>query len=836
MTQNGGFAIIVVRLTILVMTVKKKVILRRSAMAVAVSTVFFLTACGGGGGGGGGSYVRPNTPASLYSSAVPYSTPTNIESINPLVGVVGYAYAMTTSYTADLTGTGTENIIVAGSQSHSNNLTGPADAANWKNSQITILGWSGSTLTDQTNTWFTPGDNTIVGATAVKFGNFNGNGRQNMFVGNGTDGILDTTQAQIFVNTGGHFTRYNINLPYSLDTTDAAVFNYNGVDNIFAVQGSSNSTFIFGSNVNNFRAYTVNSNMGSANAVAAGNFTGNGQTTFILGDNGVNALGTSSTRLYSWTINNGTNSVDLTLLSTLPTPIFNQPAYFGITGGNNTIRILKFDFDESGVDSAVVVGMGNDLSASVKSSIQFLKNNGAGTFTDITNSTVTGYDMTKAASANPVVVDLLNNGLADIVLPTATNTQILMQVSKGQYVASFANVLTDFQNQIGSTNTGAINFVKGPGGNLYLLDTVDTTAGSTATKTFYLSQIGNSAGALNATQTISAIKQLWPWMTDASANAVLAATGKTWFGATIIDDSAVWLPYGSLSVATAKGLTPVQGYIAGVELSTGDGQITAMDTLGRSFNVNLSGMRNTTYANSFNMNSEHIDQYELTSHSEYLINGAVNTYNGIRIGSEDRNIGNTLTMDSKLGPTLGAAPKNYTVGLPAYWRSNSGRWSAGAQYTTLNYNPWLAFGGAWGQVTQTGNLDHAVRYVNENGFTAVAGTTYTTTTITPGLITSVAPIAGAWGEAGYKSGNFGVYAGVKPILFSGNVTANLPTSVDNTGNIVYTRKNLAIQNQTTGYARALWNTDIQKNVTYRISGAVMTNGQYRLMNELRIFF
>ena len=106
----------------------------------------------------------------------------------------------------------------------------------------------------------------------------------------------------------------------------------------------------------------------------------------------------------------------------------------------------------------------------------------------------------------------------------------------------------------------------------------------------------------------------------------------------------------------------------------------------------------------------------------------------------------------------------------------------------------------------------------------------------PGLITNVAPIAGAWGEAGYKIGNFGLYAGVKPILFSGSVTANLPTSVDNAGNIVYTRKNLAIQNQTTGYARALWSTDIQKNVTYRVSGAAMTNGQYRLMNELRVFF
>ena len=73
-------------------------------------------------------------------------------------------------------------------------------------------------------------------------------------------------------------------------------------------------------------------------------------------------------------------------------------------------------------------------------------------------------------------------------------------------------------------------------------------------------------------------------------------------------------------------------------------------------------------------------------------------------------------------------------------------------------------------------------------------------------------------------------------MFSGNATANLPTGVDNNGNTVWTRKNLAIQNQSIGYARALWNTDFNKNVSYRISGTVMTNNQYRLMNEFWITF
>jgi len=823
---------------------KKKVVLRRSAMAVAVSTVFFLTACGGGGGSGGG-YVKPDAPGKI-SSAVPFATPTNIGTINPLVGAIpGTVYAITQNYTADLTGSGAENVIVAGAESSGVAVNG----SNWKNNAIQVFGWSDSQLVNQTNQWFSGTDNIINGTNNIQFGNFNGSGRKSMYVGPFTDGNTLNTQAEIFVNNGNSFTRYNLALPYNLSSSGSTTFQYNGVDNIVALDYGPNTTFFFGSNTNNFRAVSVNNMNNAGSAIAAGDFLGNGTTTFVITDDN-NSTGANkySTRLYNWNLNPTTGAVTMNMIGVLPMPIletsqFDQylNAYPNVSGGqlrSNQIGIVTYDFDESGKPSLVILGMPSNLDAPIHSAVQFLKNNGTGTFTDVTNSVLTGYDYTKAAY-NMTVMDLLNNGLPDIIVSGTGGAQILMQVSKGKYVASFANVISDFQNQVTGLQSGAgtgnvINFVKGPGGQLYLLDAIDTQSGGTQ-KTLYLSALGNSGSALNATQTITSIKQLWPWMTDASANAVLAATGKTWFGATIIDDSAVFSPYGELSVTTAKGLAPIQGYLAGVQLGNTDSQVTAMDSLGRSFSINLAGMRNTTYSNSFNMDSEHIDQYDLTSHTEYLINGAVNTIDGLRIGSEGRNAGNTWTGRDE-GPGLLNKPTQYTVGMPAYWRSLNGRWTTGAQYTTLNYNPWLAFGGAWGQVTQTGNLDHAIRYTHESGFTAVAGTTYTTTTMTPGLVTNVAPIAGAWGEAGYRLGSFGVYAGVKPILFSGSVTANLPTSVDNAGNIVYSRKNLAIQNQTTGYARALWSTDIQKNVSYRVSGTAMTNGQYRLMNEFRIFF
>ena len=827
-----------------------KIVLLR--LVVSMSSVLLLSACGGGGGGGPG-YVLP-TPASpsLLSASptlnpVPFSTPSSLGTINPLVAAVpGTVYAMTQNYTADLTGSGSQNVVVAGAQSSGSNV----NSSNYKDSQLSVFGWSNGTLVNQTSQWFSGTDNIIKGTNNLQFGNFNGNGKQSMYVGPFTDGNTINTQAQIFVNNGSSFTRYNINLPYNLISSGSTTFRYNGVENIVALDYGPNTTFIFGSPTNNFRAVSVNNMNNAGSAIASGDFLGNGTTTFVITDNN-NSSGSNkySTRLYNWNLNPSTGAVSMNTIGILPMPILETAqfdpilnAYPNNSGGmlrSNQIGILNYDFDQSGKQSLVLLGMPSNLDAPIHSAVQFLKNNGSGTFTDVTNSVLTGYDYTKSASTISVV-DLLNNGLPDIIVSGSSGAQVLMQVSKGQYVSSFGNVITDFQNQVsgllaGSGSAHNINFVRGPNNQLYLLDVIDTQQSGTQ-KTLYLSKLGSSSSQLNVNQTINSIKQMWPWMTDASANTMLAATGKTWFGATIIDENALWSPYGNLFVATQKGLAPIQGYIAGVQIGNTDAQVTTVDQLGRTFTTNLISMRNTSYSNSFNIDSEHIDQYELTGHTEYLINGTVNNYNGLRVGVENRNMYNTIGSDPSMGPPIGSMPKNYTIGMPAYWRSNDGKWSTGAQYTTLNYNPWLAFGGAWGQVTQTGNLDHTIRYTHPSGFTAVSGVTYTTTNMTPGLVTNVTPIAGAWGETGYRYENFGIYAGVKPILFSGNVTANLPTSVDNNGNTIYTRKNLAIQNQNTGYVRALWSTDVDKHTTYRISGTAMTNSQYRIMNEFRIAF
>ena len=819
---------------------------RKLLYTLMFTSVFGLAACAGGGGGSGanspGNTVPPtqgsgpSTPAPAPAPSV--NAPVSVATINPLVSPSTYGSSLN-MYTSDLSGSGAQNVILAGGETHNPNLTGPADSSNWINSKMSVYGWSNGVLVDQTAQWFTGTDNVIVGTPKVSFGNFAGNGRQSMFIAPGTDGILSSSSVQMFVNDGTKFTRYDIALPHPIDSTDSATFSYNGIDNVIAL-AYPYSEVVMGSNTNNFRAYAVGNVSGSS--IAAGNFLGTGAPSFVVTDSAAgNVLNAHPNNLFDFHQDPGTGAVTMNLVSQLPTPIFNTSAYFAQTGGSNAVRAMKYDFDGSGVDSLFIVSMPNNYQNSPwQSSIQFLKNNGTGTFTDVTSTTVTGYDMTKSASTNPVIIDLLNTGLSDIVLPTPGGTQVLMQVSKGQYVASMGNTISNFQGQVqslltsGQTSANATTtFVKGPNNNLYLLDMVPETINGTAQNGLYLSLLSGNTVAVNAKTAIATARTVWPWLTDTQLNTMIVATGQNYYGATILNTDAMFSPVGGLTMFNR----PITGYIAGVQFDGADSNVTAMDRLGRSFSVNLTPTHTASWSNFLNMDSEHIDQHELTSHTEYLVNGPVNTYNGVRVGTETRNMYNTVGNDPNLGPVNGSLA-NYTAGIPRYWTSKDGKWSAGAQYTSLNYNPFVAFGGSWGAITRSNTLDHSVRYM-ENGWTAVGGTMYTSTQLTPGLVSNVSSIYGAWGEAGYRFsqesavGDLGLYAGVKPVILSGNITANLPTGVDTHGNVMYTGKSLALQNQTTGYIRALWTTEINKKTMYRVSGTTMSNGQYRLMHELR---
>jgi len=825
--------------------------------------VLQLVACAGGGGGsgaspsGGSSQPVPvpvpipvpvptptptPTPVPPTYRDVPFATPVRAGSITP-INSTALEYDSSSMYSASFSGTN-EEVVIAGRSSSANQGTYPSYNLN-------IFGWSNGQFINQTSQWFAGTDNRITGTEpSVKFADFDGDGKLDMYVAPNTDQNGVTGSGWVFFNSGNRFSRTDLNL--GINGHDSAVYDLNrdGRADIFTTGSRvsfANADRTFSTHMVTGRDYG-----GTAGSVAIADFMGNGTSSIILTDQ--NAWQTGNNRLYSWSMTDGdlsgrpgTQDFNLNLIATLPDSRFHLPKWstFGFSGSHD-YRALAFDFDNSGRTSAVIFSRPVKANGSGGynwpdyNEIQFLKNQGGGTFTDVTDTTLIGYNTnTSSQHYNPKLMDVNNDGLTDIVLTGSgwgggLGPQVLIHTREHKYVASHSQVFDAFLGQTLdmekalSTNAGTgangIVFVRGPNSDMYLATAISYTNAGTQQKAIYLSKLG--AVTANAPATATLVKQIWPWMSDGQVNTVLAQSSTTWFGMNVLDPERALRPIGELGIPTeGRGLMPIRGYLSGVDL--GDGQAVVQDSLGRGFNMNLRPM-NINRMNAFGYNTEHNDQYEMTSHAEYLVNGSVTTVNGMRIGSDWAGRDNTGQGLNK--------PTQYTVGMPRWY--SKGNWSMGTQYTYLNSNPWIAFGGAWGEVTGSGIMDNVVTY-QRNGFSAQASAMHVSTNITPGLITQVNNMWGAWAETGYRFGDIrrkgltGIYLGIKPVVLSGSVQARMPTGVDNLGNITYTSKKLMIQNQTTGYVRALYTNQLNRETQLRLSAIVTSTGQYRAMTEFK---
>jgi hypothetical protein len=810
---------------------------RKLLYILMFGSITVLTACGGGGGGGGTSPYSSGNP--YLRAEVPYATPVRVATVDPLNNNSA-RYAVTDTFTAEITGSG-QDVIIAGRS------TATATPAEWTDSKISMFSWSGGTLVDRTAQWFPGGINVISGSEpSLQFTDWFNTGRTGMFVAPSTDGSTTTSPAYVYTNNGSSFSRQAVG-PSGIWAHGSAVadLNNDGFKDIIILDSASgaNTTLAINNRINSFTTYTeraVGSAILSGNAVVADDFLNNGTTTIITTDN-YSAAGHVQ-KLYSWSLDSN-NKLNFTELATLPTSRFNLPKWqaIGILDSHN-VQIAAHDFNNDNVKDAIVFSQPGRVVAGTStnySEIQFLKNNGSGTFTDVTDTTLVGYNTNTRTTYQPKFLDLNGDGLIDILVSggdnSGTSTQFLLKSNDGKFVAAYQNIMTDFLSQtktmLGSDNNGnTVNLVRGPDNKMYLVSALSFMNGSDRQLAVYMSELGTQS-TTTAQSAVNLILQKWPYMTVAQANDMLARTSATYFGGRMLDLDALMNPIGPLSLSTGRGMVPINGFIAGVNLDSRSAMV--MDSMNRSFNVNLQAM-NVTRLNSFQMNMEHNDQHNLSSHAEYLVNGPVNTYDGIRVGSENRY--NGVGQNGQGTAVVNQQYTNYTVGIPNIYRK--GNFSFGTQYTALNQNPWFSMGGAWGQVTNSNILDNVVTY-RSGGFSTQASFMHVTTNINPGLVTKVNNITGGWAETGYRYtdwkgiGDVGLYAGVKPVIFSGSVDTKIPTSVDNTGNIVYTNKNMAIQNQTTTYVRAMYANMLDRNTQYRLSGMVLSTGQYRIMHELR---
>jgi len=868
---------------------KKQRVIRQTSIAIAVSVVFLITACGGGGGGGGGGgnpYIIPDNPyynsgtLSNYGftagsrSTVPYATPTQVGTFNPYTSDSTKTAVSQQYVVNDLTGNGADSMVVAGRMSQ------PATSSEWVDSSIQLFTWKNGSFVNDTATWFTAGSNSILGTDPnIQFADFFKSGKTDMLVSSSTDmnyyGPTGSSQAWLFRNTGSQFTRSTIELGAQVwghGTTMADLTKTGWQDAIITDYGP-NTTFLMNNRVNGFTVYQAKGNndlFWGTSSIAAADFLNNGSTQLVatdsracVGTTAWNGCGSSTTKMYTWAIDSTTNKLSINWAKDLPAPILGNSSH--------NYLVINYDFNASGNQSLILFSSPGTSGGVKQSAIQFLQNDGAGNFTDVTTTMLTGYNTNTHGTYRPQFVDL-GNGFKSMIVSgtdwsgTNSSTQFLIkQSATGPYVAAFQNIITDFASQAnllaGVSNRGnQVAVVKDASNNLYLVTTLQyqTDATSPVRMATYLSLVGANLNTTTAQAAFNAVKATWPWMSSAQVNQVLAQTSSSYMTdagtGLVLNPDKLLTPVGALSIATRSGAIPLSGLtggVSGVNMS-GLNLMQAFDSLGRNYSLNL-GISNSVGPNGFTFNTAHIDQHNLTSHTEYMLNGSTNTVHNqqgmaMRLGAENRSqyittgaplLPKEFGNQSGQGMYIGAPrPTQWSFGLPEIYKRGS--FSTGTQFTSLNTNPWLNFTGSFGSVNSSSTIEQVMTY-KKNRFSVQGALMMTTTNFKSGIVTDVSPITAAWAETGYRYnelgfGDLGVYVGVKPVVLSGSITATIPTSVDNSGNVVYTNTKMGVVSQTTPYVRALYTGVIDRRNAYRLSGMATQDGQYRAMVDYRHTF
>lgn len=782
--------------------------------AITTAVLIFLSGCGGGGS-------NPLVQSSGFgtSAVVPYSTPIKVATITPLVNNNTGAWAMTHNYTADLAGNGSQNFVAVGSMT-------PNTSNTWNNGKLHVFGWQNGQLVDQTNQWFTASENVVVGTNTIKFADFDNNGRLDMLAAGYTDVDNFFGSSYVYFNNGSTFSRITIDTG-TFNAHDAIVYDFFGTgysDILFSDYGP-NSTLAKNNQDGTFTNYkqtAFNRQINSASSFAAADFLGNNTATVIATDQCNAGCTQFHNKLYSIAIDFNTQSLAFTELSTLPTPRFALPKWAGYNFGDGVrppghdVRSLAWDWDGVGLTDAVIISRPNLTQNKWPeySEVQFLKNNGAGNFTDETDRVLVGYNTATSASYQPKLIDINGDSRLDLLLSGGdfdgknNSHQILINTKDGKFVAAFQNVLSDFSSQATAMQPGAtaangniVNIIQGPDNKFYLITEVNYKENNTLKQSVYLSLLGSST--VTSDEAISTIKTQWPWMSDASANTVLAKTGTVYLNGHVLDLEKAMSPIGGLYV---KNL-PIAGQISGIQLDSTKLPIQSLDAFGRSFQINVF----PSVVNDSNWWTKNTvpDQITPRSQTEYLVGGYRYEFDNVRFSGVDG---------------------NWSIGTPLLPLSESTFVSA--QMTTLSYNPWIQFNGMWGAINYSSMFESVVTYKKDH-WQHQLGYILNTTNIQPGLITKVNDFHAVWLETGYATQQFGFFAGVRPYIVNGSLNAELPTSVDMQGNLQYTNTQFKINNPVNMYLRSVYTNTITKNLAYKVSGMYVDNGQYRTQLELK---
>ena len=339
----------------------------------------------------------------------------------------------------------------------------------------------------------------------------------------------------------------------------------------------------------------------------------------------------------------------------------------------------------------------------------------------------------------------------------------------------------------------------------------------------YKNMSGTSQAAPVVAGAVAVIHQMWPYMPGKdiaqlllkTADKTIAGYDANTHGQGLLDLNTATMPQGELGISFSGRTGSTTAISGSLSVAGGNGSlssvlssVSAVDSIGRDYSVNLSGMANTgvSLVPIWHMNHKAGASWS----SKYV--GGDQTVNGVSLGAYD-NDHITMSFDSTMG-----AEKNADGSY-----KNPQDVIHKLTYTASAYSPHVAFDGMFGRVINTTTLEYSSMYKPNNWYMQ-GGIMYSMTDIEQGMVTEVTPITSLYAVGGYALNNVNFYGGIKPTVVDGSIKLNLPTSVDSAGTMHYTDYEMDLNTDPTTFIGMNFDANVLENSTVKFNGVVDQTG------------
>ena len=364
-----------------------------SALAVA------LTGCGGGGGGTAANSETSNNSNNPVLAGVGIFGKASSNVLFQYYRDGSIANPVSFIHPRDIDGDGIDEIFFVAFEGKS------STAGSYSNTSVHILGWENGTLKEITSRWLPGTTNQVEGVGDLCFGDFNRDGKTDVFLSAYTDTDL-ATHPYALMNTGASFNKVELTAQSWMHSVSCGDIDGDGYDDVIAAGWSAFPTYIGSSS--GLIEYAGNA---AGAGVTLGDFLGTGTMQYVVTESGSSHL----TKLYSFAVNHATHSVGVNYEKTLPAPRIDTN--LGTTGNSHDVRARAVDFNSDGLLDVVVFSRYTFASTSqdvYRSEIQFLANTGGGNFVDVTDSVLVGYDTHSSMGYFPQFRDFNRDGKLDL--------------------------------------------------------------------------------------------------------------------------------------------------------------------------------------------------------------------------------------------------------------------------------------------------------------------------------------------------------------------------------------------------------------------------------------